>query len=93
MENIPKLNEWLKENPGKGVNDYFKTFPSANKGKSNAPMPEITPFKGPMNQHQKQKEQDLLVVVFSLVVIIAFFLPWLDTKVQYVKSLVGLAPY
>ena len=27
MENIPNLNEWMKDNPSKSLNDYYQKYP------------------------------------------------------------------
>lgn len=118
--NIPSMQEWLKNNPGKGINAYYKKFPKQPKSTQNktqmwVPRPPVVepppvvvppppvikqqpivqtppppprviyqpPPQQPIYQHIPQKKKtsvDLGTLFSSILVIGAFFLPWLDTQ-------------
>jgi hypothetical protein len=84
----PTFQEWKNVNPGKGINEYFKEYPETAE-------PNQGQFIEPHNfgYHQRNVEKkatDPLLVITSVTIIIAFFLPWIEIRllgmIDIVKS-------
>lgn len=100
MDNKPSLQEYLRSNPGKGLNDYFKKYgdpePQVQPEPVNPPQPEPEPTpeiqppaidntyveqqpRSYITAPSKDKSKiDVINIIASVLVIVSFFLPWMD---------------
>ncbi len=82
----PSLNEWKRSNPGKGVNEYYKAYPN-----SKAATPIATNhFQPPILTSAVKEEISIGNIIFSVMIIVGFMLPWIDIKpfrlIQLIES-------
>lgn len=93
MSKKPSLQEYLKNNPGKGLNDYFEAYGQPEETTISTPPPveeNIQPqqdntyveqprsYIDPTNA--KKAKIDILNIIASLAIIAGFFLPWLNIE-------------
>ena len=75
--------EWKRENPRKSINDYFKEFPE-KKGQISTPPPAPINISPPIIVSKETtspfKSYDILLILASILIIVAFFLPWINIK-------------
>lgn len=69
-------HDWKTKNPNKSINDYFIAFPHK---KLQSPLVLSNPVVA-NNASKKvaKKEIDYLLILASILIIIAFFLPWVN---------------
>jgi hypothetical protein len=74
----PTLQEWLAQNPRKGINDYFLEYPEAYNAPQQQKQYINTSASLPINEDLaiKNTSVDIGIIIFGLVVIAGFFLPW-----------------
>jgi hypothetical protein len=78
--------EWLTKNPGRSINEYYKEFPVL----PNASIPKPTIQPTFQNQYAVEEEEvrlDIGNIIFSLLILAGFVLPWVDIKVLGVLKL------
>lgn len=94
MKEKVNYQEWVLQNPGRSINDFYREFPSIQK---TAPSNFITqPITQPITQFNSQNEFEAEVVnsnidigniIFSIGILIGFVLPWIDIKFLGVVSI------
>jgi hypothetical protein len=109
MNNKPTLKEFLRNNPGKGLNDYYKEYGDIKDSRplTIQPVPPPPPQKKPKSEvvhvvdrsdefpppppPPKRPGLDAITIVAAMMVIVAFFLPWIN--VSEFKAFKDLAVY
>ena len=88
---MANFNEWKKENPGKSINDFYESNP--NTKPSSADMyakPNNLTYAHQFessNQSSVSESHDLGNIIFSILILIAMLLPWLDTSFFFLDGL------
>lgn len=86
----PTPQEWKRENPGKNLNDYFQEFPESRTVNSSQ---ESTNFINPNqiihSRTSKKEIVDIGSIIVSIMILVAFFLPWIDVKILGMFDLVN----
>lgn len=81
----PSLNEYLRSNPGKGVNDYFSKYGGReDTTASNQPILTGSPNKNYASSRSIRIEW--FTIIISLGMIGAFFLPWISSDLFIVVT-------
>lgn len=77
--------EWKKSNTHKSINDYFVEFPEKKSQLSSNYQPNptkiITPIVTQVKTIKSSKPTDLILILASILIIVAFFLPWINIKI------------
>lgn len=99
MKEKPTLQEWKRNNPGKSLNDYFKEYPvTTNTGSKDYTTTYSATTPPVQSNHSEEKEAiDIASILVSVMIFIAFFLPWIDIRLlgmfNFVKSSGFELPY
>ena len=78
----PTLQEWKRNNPGKSLNEYFKEYPATSDNWSGNFIANSYPKTQSVQTNQSIEKEpiDIGSILVSLMIIVAFFLPWIDIK-------------
>ncbi len=90
MSKKPSLQDFLRDNPGKGLNDYFEMYGQPEETAPVAQQPiqqDIqqesyvdTPRSYIKGNQKDQSSIDVLNIIASLAMMAAFFLPWVNVE-------------
>jgi len=78
--------EWKKENPRKSINEYYIEFPEKKTQPAPSyPPPPVEVVTPPIIVSTKKTKParsfDLVLIFASILIIVAFFLPWVNVKI------------
>ncbi|MFK7948559.1 MAG: hypothetical protein AB8G11_13295 [Saprospiraceae bacterium] len=73
--------EWLRQNPNKGINDYYEWLSNNPKNQDTNTNSRFI-ISNPQHQTQVQIRQNLIpTILVGIIGIVAFFLPWVKIQI------------
>ncbi len=75
----PSMREWMRDNPGKGMNDYFSKFGQGTDLSALASPVQASPIITPAPQ-KSTKRIEWFTMLISAGMIASFFQPWIDGR-------------